>query len=289
MIVQESTETKFPKLEELFPLRGRSAGKDVVDFKAVRKHIRDVNLITQEPTSREGLPDLSGPPEGNDPLPEPDGYVDRGSLYSFAQNLNASDASAVLDSVLFAQAVADLEHENKKNTQEWYDEYVHWLSVQGWVTQNFSWKDLNDSTSELVMQDAILEVIISAVGSGAVYNLMLSLFQILVNKQDTPEFTLLENKKNAKSGGGFQIGAADYSGGGAEQVVCPSMFTAYQTEETHHNFLWWSWTSSSINFYGAFNNLVLNKDAWNQVKDEVIEKLGELRTQQIGSVGPLKA
>jgi hypothetical protein len=250
---------------------------------AVRQAIRAVKF----PEARDGLPDLSGPPADSDPTPsQPQGYADKGAFYSFVAGLKSEDQAAVLNSVLFAQAVADMNHPDGRNGNDWYNEYTHWLTVQGWVTQDYHWQELSGKNTTFVIQDGILDFLKLAIGEGTRLDILAKVFHVFQNNPNSNEYNLVQSKQTANGGGGFQLGTAGYAQGDAH-VNLSSLFTAYHADRQDHNFLWVHWSTTSFSFYAAFNDMILNTDMWNQVKDDVLKKLGSLAKKEIGNVGQL--
>jgi hypothetical protein len=182
--------------------------------------------------------------------------------------------------------VADQRH-STRNSAEWYDEYMHWLTLQGWVSSNSTFRQLNNSHTSFEIKNALLSVLQIAIGPGTRFDVMRSLFSTLQADQGSNEYNLFEDKQKTNNGGGFQIGTVGRDSG--DHIVMPSIFSAYTCQTRHHNFLWWHWSSESINFYGAFNTMILVRSQWETVKADVQEKLGDLAKKEIGTVGPLHA
>ncbi|WKL24391.1 hypothetical protein Q1M63_02045 (plasmid) [Sinorhizobium meliloti] len=90
--------------------------------------------------------------------------------------------------------------------------------------------------------------------------------------------TIWDAKSSDGNNGNFQIFPVDALPNGDVVMVLDGM--QFNASTSHGRFLWWTWESTSIRIQRAANKFVLNESVYSQVRQAIIDKLGE-RAQQL--------
>ncbi|RVO90271.1 hypothetical protein CN109_38180, partial [Sinorhizobium meliloti] len=99
---------------------------------------------------------------------------------------------------------------------------------------------------------------------------------------DSKQMTIWDAKSNDGNNGNFQIFPVDALPNGDVVMVLDGM--QFNASTTHSRFLWWTWESSSIRIQRAANKFVLNDSVYSQVRQAVIDKLGDRAAQLVADI-----
>jgi hypothetical protein len=69
-----------------------------------------------------------------------------------------------------------------------------------------------------------------------------------------------------------------------DDVVMVMTGMQFRASTSHGRFLWWSWSSTSIEIKRAANRFVLNEDVYATVRQAIIDKLGELAQKLVADI-----
>ena len=210
------------------------------------------------------------------------GFVDAGSLVSFVDKIGKQDRYDVLNSTLLAQLAADYQFDRKKQTKEWFNYYVEVLSNVGWVLQNFQFEEYKTSGQTMQISSAIIEII-KGIVSGDELDAVMRTFDSLKDSANEPWWVVFSHESSGPSStGNFQVLPCKVDSSG--QVVMGMgcfYFTATATEE---RWLWFKYSTTSISMFRGTQVSTLNKNVYDQVRQEVIEKLGSNAKKFIGDL-----
>jgi hypothetical protein len=203
------------------------------------------------------------------------GYVDGGSLISFASGVSGQSQSDVLNSTLLAQLAANKKYDREKDTENWYKFYRSVLENVGWVVGSFEFQRYEASKASGTIDKIALELLAAiAVGNEiAVVNKTLETAKSLANKASNDgRIKLFESSTHSGSAGNFQIAAASESGNVMAMKIGAFYFKAQQTVT---NLLFFDFSSSGATIYKGSQTVSLNKEVYGNVRQQIVGKLGD--------------
>ncbi|MBV8215814.1 MAG: hypothetical protein JOZ08_21565 [Verrucomicrobia bacterium] len=204
--------------------------------------------------------------------------VDAGSLVSFVSGLTVLHKSDVLNSTLLAQLAASKAFDRFKQTRDWYGKYCEVLAQVGWVVPTFAYREYSPSGDSLQLSDAVLDIL-SAIATGDEMKIVQATLTSLRDKPgNTGPLTLFENQSFPENVGTFQILPVGEDDG---QLVMVLTALEFKSEKHVTRFLWFSWTRTTVKLFQSAQKSVLNEDVYKQVRQEVIDKLGDRASQYI--------
>ncbi|MBF4621326.1 hypothetical protein [Clavibacter sp. VKM Ac-2542] len=196
-----------------------------------------------------------------------------GSLLSFTQNLRGQPKSDVMNSTLLAQLASDKLFDRSVVPMDWYKNYIYVLGRLGWNIPSFSFQDYNSDGTTVNMDQAVISIL-SAIASGGELGLVSATMGGLNGlADDSKQMGIWDSKASSGKAGAFQIAPVDQLEN--EDVVMLMTGMSFTAHESHRRFLWWSWSSNSIEVRGAANRFVLNEGVYSRVRVAVEEKLGD--------------
>lgn len=207
--------------------------------------------------------------------------VTAGSLVSFVSGLTEIHKSDVLNSTLLAQLAASKQHDRFKDTMKWYNFYIGVLAQVGWTIPAFAFRDYSPSGSSLVLSDAVIDIL-NAIATGDEMNILRTALGSLRDKPGNEgPLTLFDQQSFPENVGTFQIFPVAEDDG---QLVMAMSALQFNSQKHVTRFLWWSWTTATVKLQQSAQKAVLNEDLYRQVRQQVIDKLGDRAKQFIKDI-----
>lgn len=215
----------------------------------------------------------------------PSASIDKGSLVSFVAGISPMHQSDALNSTLLAQLNSDKLF-NRFDPEEvipWYRNYAKVLGKVGWDLQDFQFQNYQASGSTFLIDEAIAEIVATFLSPGEVLVVKAALNALSNLQGDDPWYKIWETSSHSTDGGNFQICPCEDEGGKGPLVMGFSAY-AFTTTETTTRFLWVSYHSSDTKLRYAKQAATLDEDIYSQVRQQIIEKLGENAKTFIGEL-----
>ena len=205
-----------------------------------------------------------------------------GSTVSFDGTVGSVQQKDVLNSTLLAQLAANKAFDREKQTVDWYKKYREVLENIGWVIQNFTFSNQASSGATVRLDKTALTVLAAAM-SGNELAILTSTISALENADpDSKEITLFDTNGSSGDGGNFQLSTASLDPNNNVQMSLGAFY--FEASERHTRFLFWSWSTKSINIYGGSQSVVLNEEIYSTVRQQIIEKLGDRAQQYVADI-----
>jgi hypothetical protein len=199
-------------------------------------------------------------------------YIVGGSAISFVAGVSPISQRDALNSTLLAQLAANKQFDRENDTVKWYGFYKYVLENVGWVLQDFAFNKFNASGSSFTMDKVVLDLI-AAIASGdeiAAVQATLDAMRSLAGNDG--RIVLFETSSHSASKGNFQISVANEVGGVMSMGMAASYFS---TQQNVTHVLWFSYSSSQTDYYDGSQTMTLNKQIYQQVRQQVVDKLGD--------------
>ncbi|AHD02164.1 hypothetical protein [Leisingera methylohalidivorans] len=208
--------------------------------------------------------------------------VNAGSLTSFTERLSGQSKSDVKNSTLFAQLASDYAYDRYSQPMDWYKNYVNILGQIGWNQPAFAFDTYTSGGSTVKLDEAVLNIL-SAIATGAEVAMVAATMQGLNELgDDSKQMTIWDANGSNGNNGNFQIMPVDKLPNDDVVMVLTGM--QFNASTSHGRFLWWTWSSTSIKIQRGANRFVLNEDVYAQVRQAVIDKLGDRASQLVADI-----
>jgi len=212
---------------------------------------------------------------------EKSAYVDSGSLVSFVAGVSAQHKSDALNATLLAQLAANKKYDREKNAVEWYKFYVSVLENVGWVVQEWNFTKFNARGNTFSVDNVIADVL-AAIATAEDKNVIeetINAIKALDNGDG--RLTIWDQNSASLDKGNFQISACSESQGVLTMKLGAFYFS---TDETVNRVLWFQFSTSRTEFYKGGQTVNLNEDIYKQVRQAIIDKLGESATNFVADL-----
>lgn len=210
---------------------------------------------------------ISTPTEG-----KPEAYVDNGSLVSFVNNVPSQQRTDVLNSSLLAQLAANKKHDPYNDTETWFKFYAKVMKNVGWVIQDFEFTAYKISEIDFKLSQLTLQILSGLVGGNAeIMKVLKGTVDSLA--KDPGGVSLYSSKSTSANKGKFLIApcAVDSS----RQVTVALLGLHFEAPQNEKNFFFFKWKSSSMRLWVSTQKCTLNEDLYQQVRDDIRQKLGD--------------
>jgi len=212
----------------------------------------------------------SGSYDSTDPVPDsPKGAIAGCFIVSFGDTMTDLNRQDVVHSTLFAQLAANAKFDRLSGTgrADWYNEYFRVLQVVGWIVT----ASVHNTSLDLQAGDTINNVVLRTLESLwsaedlALFDTAVDAFER--NQRANGIFDSQSQDDQQKAD--FQVGVSAQDKG---NVVLQSVDFGYKIEPITQVF----WYQLSPNLeHGKTSKLELNGQLYDQVREQVIEKLGD--------------
>lgn len=208
--------------------------------------------------------------------------VNAGSLTSFTQRLSGQSKSDVKNSTLFAQLASNKAFDRFAQPMEWYKNYIEVLGQIGWNNPAFAFDTYRSGSSTVKMDEAVLNIL-AAIATGDELAMVAATMEGLKSLgSESKQMKIWDANSSNGNNGNFQIMPVDKLDNGDVVMVLTGM--EFKAQTSHGSFLWWSWSSTSIDIQRAANKFVLNEDVYSVVRKAIIEKLGDRAVQLVADI-----
>lgn len=212
---------------------------------------------------------------------EKSGYVDDGSLISFVSGVSDLHQSDVLNSSLLAQLASNKKYDRWNDTENWYKFYCDVLGKIGWVIQSFAFTEASIGGATFEVQDVVLKILESIVTGDEMIVVTETIDALKALSDGDDRLVLFDTQSQDLGKGNFQIAVAAESGG---NVVTQMGSFYFHSKERHTRFLWFHFSTSDTHMFKGTQTIVLNEDVYGQVRQQVIDKLGDSAKTYIGDL-----
>ncbi len=200
-------------------------------------------------------------------------FLSNKSVISFVSDVSGQNRDDVLSSTLLAQLAADAAFPEPENVLQWYGRYEDVLTNIGWVMQNKVESSFKSNKSLFEIQEAILEVLGSAVVGGpqaAIIQSTLNALKSMADKEGMIEIFRRNVTNNNNSH--FQVSAVDETNGAVAMGLGGFMLNT--TERITRLFgIGFSMDKTELRYRTA--RCTLNTAMFKTIRDSINEKLGE--------------
>lgn len=207
--------------------------------------------------------------------------VDAGSLITFSGGISKRDQADVKNSCLLAQLAANKKFDRETETEQWYRFYADVLENVGWVIRGFSFEKLSSygaSFEASVIMMEILAAICTADEMMAV-KATIDAFRKLAN--DDYRVRIFDSCSHSDKKGNFQHSSCFLKDGSVTMNLGACYFS---TTQHITRLLFTKFSASDVEAYKGSQQVELDMDVYDQVRQMVIDKLGDNAQRYIGDL-----
>ncbi|MFK0573236.1 hypothetical protein [Endozoicomonas sp.] len=210
-------------------------------------------------------------------------FVDSGSFVVLSQQIDQQTTEDVINSTLFAQLAAS--HDYNKNTQiaQWYKRYTDVMSIQGWDISEFDDVSLTSVSTDLSVSEVIFEILKTALtdpSDQAVVDAAVSALKKL--EKEGPFISLFNHAAIRSNQANFQSSFVTRDEHGLVSMNLGYLVVGFKDISSTILFLRVKAGETWIKSHDE--TIKLDYDVFNQVRDQVIKKLGENARSQVAGI-----
>ncbi|UUC45701.1 hypothetical protein [Flavobacterium cerinum] len=188
-----------------------------------------------------------------------------GSIAYFDKNMSAQQCEDVMYSTLFAQIASDKRCDRKTQTRDWYRSYFDILNKIGWSTYNTPFDPYRTTGNTLRPSDAVLKIM--EWDQEALPGLQKTLQAFSTLPDDSMPVRVFDSASNLT----FQTLTTTSA---YDQIVTTIGSFQVIARENPKKFLFYSFPASTTELNFSVQRIALNSDVYNQIRQNVIAKLG---------------
>ncbi|MEP6832910.1 MAG: hypothetical protein ABJB74_05920 [Gemmatimonas sp.] len=179
-------------------------------------------------------------------------------LFSFAEGVTPSVRTAISDSALLAQLVANKKMNAEQDPLEWFKEYADVLVHLGWTLQDQGWTDYSTSGTGAEVHEKILEVATIALGAAPTALLVItaSVNALKGMKPDSSWLTLFNRESQKAKIARFQIGLVSTDPAG--EVFVQLLACLIRAEDNITQVLFFKFRNAHASFQANSSKVSIN-------------------------------
>ncbi|KAI5989279.1 hypothetical protein EDD15DRAFT_2370720 [Pisolithus albus] len=192
-----------------------------------------------------------------------------GNLVAFGNGVSKDQKTAVEQSSLYAQFVANAKYNRVSQTPDWYREYLGALAVCGWVGQGSKWSSLPKAGANASVDRAILSLIEGRYSQKEAC-LAKTALDVLGGPDGIEGYDLLRQGTWNNSVDQCLVSVAEIDN--KDLVLCSTCHN-YVPEVINSDVLFFHFIKEDTLYGYELNELVLDQNAWDKTKDAIESKV----------------
>jgi hypothetical protein len=196
------------------------------------------------------------------------------TIAAYDEALSDEDRQAFDDTILYAEIRASKYFDKETRRREWYGEYSRALTMCGWPTTNDPYKEYISRELDFTMDEAALKIValVAGVDKLQILPLISAAFNSLEKNEGALKLVELRSKKNKAAN--FQAAPCVVLGGRVTMIACAMQMEA---KELISKVLFFKYRGEEVRLYNAATRRVLNRRAYNVVKNVVQAEVDKSR------------
>ncbi|KEI70876.1 hypothetical protein GV64_09080 [Endozoicomonas elysicola] len=210
-------------------------------------------------------------------------FVDSGSFVAVSQHVDQQATEDVINSTLFAQLAAS--HDYDKNTQlvQWYGRYTDVMSIQGWDISDFDESSLSSASTDLSVSEVIFDILKAALKDPSEQAMVNAAVGALKQLEKEGAFiSLFNHSAIGANRANFQSSFVTRDKHGLVSMNLGYLVVGFKDISSTILFLRVKEGESWIKSHSE--TVKLDYDVFNQIRDQIIEKLGDNARSQVAGI-----
>jgi len=226
-------------------------------------------------------PDLVKIPTPPNESEDASACVDAGSLITFSGGISEQDQADVKNSCLLAQLAADKKFDREEQTEQWYKFYAKVLEYAGWVVRSFRFEKLSSEHADFEASAIMLEILGAICTEDEMLAVKATVHALRQLANDDYRIRIFESCSHSQQMGNFQHSSCSLKDGSVTMNLGACYFS---TTQHISRLLFTKFSFSDIKAYQGAQTVELNMDVYNQVRQQIIDKLGNRSHDFIGDL-----
>jgi hypothetical protein len=205
-------------------------------------------------------------------------------LFSFAKGVTAETRSAISDSALLAQLVANKRFSAETGPKDWYNAYQDVLQNVGWVVQDLGWADYTTAGVAGEVNEKIIEVLTAAlVPSAAALTIITAAVDMLHRMSPGSSWFTIFNRESAMAKmARFQIGLVET----AEEadLFVTLLACLIEAKSTITQVLVFKFRNARAKFEANSSKVSINRDALHDLGPVIRGKIRAYQADYVSSI-----
>ena len=199
-------------------------------------------------------------------------YVDDGSIVSFVSTVSTKARQDVLNSTLLAQLAANKAYDRQSDPMGWYGYYVDVMGVVGWPMQGFKFSKRIYGNTTFTLDRETIDYLSNRMYLSQVDIVQAAIDSLkLLQKKDDATFRMFERETHNERQGNFQISCVTETNGAVAMILSAMLL---DSKELITRLFWTTYTSTNMKLSVSSQDVTLNHDIYDAVRDSVVQKLG---------------
>jgi len=207
--------------------------------------------------------------------------VDAGSLITFSGGVSKQDQADVKNSCLLAQLAADKKFNREEQTEQWYQFYAKVLEYAGWVIRSFRFEKLSSEHADFEASAIMLEILGAVCTGDEMLAIKATVHALRQLAHDDYRIRIFESCSHSQRMGNFQHSSCFLKDGSVTMNLGACYFS---TTQHISRLLFTKFSFSDIKAYQGAQTVELDMDVYDQVRQQIIKKLGDRAHDFIGDL-----
>ena len=212
-----------------------------------------------------------------------------GSLFSFVQGVTPEVRTAISNSALLAQLVANKKYSAEANPLDWYRVYNEVLHNVGWVIQTGEWNKYEGKGTIAEVHQQLIEVLGAAITGGPAAALIKSAIDALTKiqkDQANGSWLRIFSRETQKARiSRFQVGLAEP--GADADVFITLLCCVINASKTVTEVLVFKFKAENADFTANLGKVSVNKDSIEAIGPAIRQKVLDYQTAYLSSIKDL--
>ncbi len=226
-------------------------------------------------------PELMRVPTISDESENVSASVDAGSLITFSGGISKQDQADVKNSCLLAQLAANKKYDREKQTEQWYKFYADVLENIGWVVRKFQFEKLSSYSDDFEASAIMLEILGAVCTEDEMLAVKATVHALRHLANDDYRIRIFESCSHSEQMGNFQHSSCFLRDGSVTMNLGACYFSSTQQIT---RLLFTKFSFSDIKAYQGSQTVELDMDVYDQVRQTIINKLGDNAQKYIGDL-----
>ncbi|KAI0325093.1 hypothetical protein GY45DRAFT_1375024 [Cubamyces sp. BRFM 1775] len=200
--------------------------------------------------------------------------VNGNACVAYAGNLDRQTKEDIINSTLFAQLASDKRYPGRPmdRMMEWHESYKDVLTQIGWVAQGFNMMEVGDANQYGSVDKLVLHLGAEYLTGGELA-LFTTMIKALAQPQNDTAAKLFDNSTSSyDNSASFRVGVASNM---ASTPILKIGTYQYSSPEKITSALFFTFGSSRVSFFAGNQSMVFNKEVYAELRDPVLQKLGD--------------
>jgi len=208
-------------------------------------------------------------------------------IFSFAKGVDAGIRTAISDSALLAQLVANKKVDPAKKPLEWFSEYSKVLQNIGWILQDSQWVDYSTSGTAAEVGAKVIEIVTAAFSPAAgALSIVKSVVDVLAAMQpDSPWLTLFSKESQRARIAKFQIGLVE--NGPDDDVFVSLVACVVEAKSDITQVIVFKFRQANATFKANTNKVSINGQVLSELQPAIRTKIRAFQAEYLSSIADL--